>query len=74
MRTFLERSLVPGIEVELTLDESFVADGVAVRRGRYVVHGESADAPTERTTGHFLQIWNIEADGEWRLVRGMFNG
>lgn len=54
--------------------ETVVAGDWAYQRGTYSVAATAKEGgPTRNTTGNFLRIYRRQADGEWRMIRDMFN-
>lgn len=56
-------------EAVFDLDEIAVAEDVAYGTGRYAVRMPNSDL----REGTYLQVWRLEADGEWRIDRIMFH-
>jgi uncharacterized protein (TIGR02246 family) len=54
--------------------ETVVDGDMAYQRGTFVVIATpKAGGEPSRTTGNFLRIYARQPDGEWRMVRDMFN-
>ena len=54
--------------------ETVVAGDWAYQRGTYSVAATpKAGGPTRNTTGNFLRIYRRQPNGEWRMIRDMFN-
>ncbi|HEY5666150.1 MAG TPA: nuclear transport factor 2 family protein [Gammaproteobacteria bacterium] len=54
--------------------ETVVSGDLAYQRGTFVVVARPRDGgEASRTEGNFLRIYRRQPDGEWRMVRDMFN-
>jgi uncharacterized protein (TIGR02246 family) len=50
------------------------ADGIAYVRGRYAITLRPVGAPALLSDqGDFLEIWQKESDGAWRIIEAMWN-
>lgn len=57
-----------------TPEETVVSGDLAYQRGTFVVVARPRDgAEASRTQGNFLRIYRRQPDGEWFMVRDMFN-
>jgi len=56
-------------------EETVVAGDWAYQRGTFTVgfRPKGGDAEMSTTTGNFLRIYRRQPDGEWRMIRDMFN-
>ena len=63
------------IEETWTPIETFVSGDLAYQRGTYTVAAtpKAPGSTTNRTRGTFLRIYKRQKNGEWRMVRDMFN-
>ena len=62
------------IDETWTPEETEVAGDWAFQRGTFrVAATPKAGGDTRTTTGHFLRIYERQADGSWRMTRDMFN-
>ena len=57
------------------MPEETVIDGdLAYQRGRFTVAATpKAGGATTNSSGNFMRIYRRQSDGEWRMVRDMFN-
>jgi ketosteroid isomerase-like protein len=54
--------------------ETVISGDLAYQRGTYTVNATpKAGGNTSHSTGNFLRIYRKQANGEWRMVRDMFN-
>jgi ketosteroid isomerase-like protein len=54
--------------------ETVIDGNLGFQRGTFtVVATPKADGDRLEVTGHFLRIYQRQADGEWRMTRDMFN-
>ena len=59
---------------ELARDRVQGADGMAYVRGQYAITLRPVGAPTSISdAGDFLEIWEREPDGMWRITEAMWN-
>jgi ketosteroid isomerase-like protein len=62
------------IDETWTPAETVVAGPWAYQRGTYSVAATpKAGGQTRTTTGNFLRIYRRQPDGQWRMIRDMFN-
>jgi ketosteroid isomerase-like protein len=54
--------------------ETVISGDLAYQRGTFTVNATpKAGGNTSHSTGTFLRIYRKQANGEWRMVRDMFN-
>ena len=54
--------------------ETVVSGDLAYQRGTYIVNATpKAGGSTSHSTGNFMRIYRKLPDGQWRMVRDMFN-
>jgi ketosteroid isomerase-like protein len=54
--------------------ETFVSGDLAFQRGTFTVAATpKAGGTTSNTSGTFMRIYKRQPDGQWRMVRDMFN-
>jgi ketosteroid isomerase-like protein len=57
-----------------TPSETVISGDLAYQRGTFTVNATpKAGGNASRSTGNFLRIYRKQANGEWRMVRDMFN-
>jgi ketosteroid isomerase-like protein len=62
------------IEETWTPQETFISGDLAYQRGTFTVAATpKAGGNTSNTRGTFLRIYKRQSNGEWRMVRDMFN-
>jgi uncharacterized protein (TIGR02246 family) len=55
-------------------EETIVSGDLAYQRGTFIVNATPKEGgETSRTTGNFLRIYRRQPNGDWLMVRDMFN-
>jgi uncharacterized protein (TIGR02246 family) len=63
----------PPSSLELTIHEILGRDDLAVVRGSYVVRTEGASGQTMEDRGKYIEVWQRQSDGAWRIARDVWN-
>ena len=74
IRAYWQAGIDAGVaEISLNASGSEQNDGIAYETGRYVIRVDGADASRAVERGHYVQVYQRQADGSWQRAVEIFS-
>ncbi|HEX5141182.1 MAG TPA: DUF4440 domain-containing protein, partial [Dehalococcoidia bacterium] len=74
IRAYWQAGIDAGVaEVAITTDVLEQNDGIAYETGAYVISVKPADGRFVRERGHYVQVYQRQADGSWQKAVEIFS-